>query len=337
MAEPGAPLLTVRGLRVSFGRGPVASIAVDGLDLDVRRGEVLGVVGESGSGKSVSMLAAMGLVDAPGRVSADALSFDGIDLLGLSPRDRRRRVGRRMSMIFQDPVASLDPCWTVGDQLVEVLAAQRPAPRAALRERALALMRAVEIPDPESRLRAWPHQLSGGMCQRVMIALALAGEPELLVADEPTTALDVTIQAQVVELLRRLQAERGMAMVLISHDLALVSGIADRVVVMYAGQAMETGTPERLFASPRHPYTRALLAALPEANRGRSRLLALPGTVPARDARPAGCPLAPRCPVAEAACAGERPAPRAFPDGGTVACRLARSDPGPAGIGRAEP
>jgi dipeptide transport system ATP-binding protein len=330
MAEPDAPLLTARGLRVSFGRGPAPSIAVDGLDLEVRRGEVLGVVGESGSGKSVSMLAAMGLVDAPGRVSAEALSFDGIDLLALSPRERRRRVGRRMSMIFQDPVASLDPCWTVGDQLVEVLAAQRPEPRAALRDRALALMRAVEIPDPEARLRAWPHQLSGGLCQRVMIALALAGEPELLIADEPTTALDVTIQSQVVELLRRLQAERGMAMVLISHDLALVSGIADRVVVMYAGQAMESGTPERLFAAPRHPYTRALLAALPEANRGRPRLAALPGTVPALGDRPAGCLLAPRCPAVEPACSRERPAARVFADGGTVACRLVPLGPGAA-------
>jgi dipeptide transport system ATP-binding protein len=334
MADPGAPLLSVRGLRVAFGRGRARSVAVDGLDLDVRRGEVLGVVGESGSGKSVSMLAAMGLVDPPGQVSADALSFDGVGLLGLSARERRRRVGRRMSMIFQDPVASLDPCWTVGDQLVEVLAAQRPGPRAMLRERALELMRAVEIPDPASRLRAWPHQLSGGLCQRVMIALALAGEPDLLIADEPTTALDVTIQTQVVELLRRLRAQRGMAMILISHDLALVSGIADRVVVMYAGQAMETGTPERLFAAPRHPYTRALLAALPEANRGRRRLLALPGTVPTQDARPAGCLLAPRCPVAEPACAGERPALRAFPDGGSVACRLAPADPGAPDVAR---
>ena len=336
MADPDAPLLSVRGLRVAFGRGRTPSVAVDGLDLDVRRGEVLGVVGESGSGKSVAMLAAMGLVDPPGQVRADALTFDGMALLGLSPRERRRRVGRRMSMIFQDPVASLDPCWTVGEQLVEVLAAQRPAPRTVLRERALALMRAVEIPDPASRLQAWPHQLSGGMCQRVMIALALAGEPDLLIADEPTTALDVTIQAQVVELLRRLQTQRGMAMVLISHDLALVAGIADRVVVMYAGQAMETGTPERLFAAPRHPYTRALLAALPEANRGRRRLQSLPGSVPAQGARPAGCPLAPRCPVAEPQCSAERPAPRAYPDGGAVACRLAPADPGPADVTRSD-
>ena len=328
MAEPGEPLLAIRDLHVSFGRGERPLRAVDGLDLDVRRGEVVGIVGESGSGKSVTMLAAMGLIDPPGRVDAARLEFDGIDLRALSPRERRRRVGRRISMIFQDPVASLDPCWTVGDQLLEVLAAQRPAPRAALRERALELLRAVEIPDPEARLRAWPHQLSGGMCQRVMIAMALAGEPELLVADEPTTALDVTIQAQVVDLLDRLRRERGMAMVLISHDLALVSGIADRVVVMYAGQAMEQGTPSRLFDAPRHPYTRALMAALPEANRGRPRLSALPGTVPGRHDRPRGCLLAPRCPVAEPACSASRPPLRASADGSAVACRLVADTPG---------
>jgi len=328
MAEP---LLSIRGLRVAFGRADRPAVAVDGLDLDVARGEVLGVVGESGSGKSVSMLAAMGLVDPPGRVSADRLAFDGLDLRAMTARERRRRVGRRISMIFQDPVASLDPCWTVGAQLTEVLAAQRPGSRGELRDRALDLMRAVEIPDPEARLRAWPHQLSGGMCQRVMIALALAGEPELLVADEPTTALDVTVQAQVVELLLRLQRERGMAMVLISHDLALVSGVADRVTVMYAGQAMETGAPARLFESPAHPYTRALLAALPEANRGRRRLQALAGTVPARGERPDGCLFAPRCPVAEAACAAARPVPRPLSAGGEVACRLAGGVAGASG------
>jgi dipeptide transport system ATP-binding protein len=322
--NPGdAPLLSVRGLRVRFGRADDPLVAVDGLDLEVGRGEVLGVVGESGSGKSVAMLAAMGLVDPPGRVEADVLSFDGIDLRRLSPRERRSRIGRRISMIFQDPVASLDPCWTVGDQLVEVLAAQRPGSRSALRARALELMRAVEIPDPETRLAAWPHQLSGGMCQRVMIALALAGEPQLLIADEPTTALDVTVQAQIVDLLRRLQRERRMSMVLISHDLALVAGVADRVTVMYAGQAMESGPPSRLFESPVHPYTRALLQALPEANRGSRRLAALPGVVPGRADRPGGCLLAPRCPRAEAACSGERPVLRPLGDGTSVACRLA--------------
>jgi dipeptide transport system ATP-binding protein len=323
-----APLLSVHGLQVRFGRSAAPTIAVDHVDLDVARGEVLGVVGESGSGKSVAMLAVMGLVDAPGRVEADRLAFDGIDLIGLTPRERRRRVGRRISMIFQDPVASLDPCWTIGDQLMEVLAAQRPGPRAALRARALELLRAVEVPDPEARMRAWPHQLSGGLCQRVMIALALAGEPELLIADEPTTALDVTIQAQVVELLRRLQRERRMAMVLISHDLALVAGVADRVVVMYAGRVAESGPPTRLFESPRHPYTRALLESLPEANRGRRRLSALPGVVPGRLDRPAGCLLAPRCPIAEPACAHERPALRPLGDGTAVACRMIGSEAG---------
>jgi dipeptide transport system ATP-binding protein len=320
MAEPA--LLTVRGLSVRFGRGPRALHAVEDLSLTVRRGEVLGVVGESGSGKSVTMMAAMGLVDPPGTVAAAELAFDGVDLLGLSARERRRRVGRRMSMIFQDPVASLDPCWTIGAQLDEVLAAQHGGSAAQRRARAVALLRAVEIPDPEARLDAWPHQLSGGMCQRVMIALALAGEPELLIADEPTTALDVTIQAQVVALLKRLQRERGMGMVLISHDLALVAGIADRVVVMYAGQAMETGTPDELFGRPRHPYTRALLAALPEAARGRSRLEALPGVVPGRDDRPAGCLFAPRCPQAGPACAAARPVLRTLAGGRSVACAL---------------
>jgi dipeptide transport system ATP-binding protein len=330
MPESGAALLAVRGLRVSFGRGEAPLRAVDGLDLDVGRGEVVGLVGESGSGKSAAMLAVRGRIDPPGRVEAARLEFGGIDLKTLSPRARRGRVGRRISMIFQDPVASLDPCWTVGDQLLEVLAAQRPAPRAALRERALGLMRAVEIPDPEARLRAWPHQLSGGMCQRVMIAMALAGEPELLIADEPTTALDVTIQAQIVELLRKLRQERGMAMVLISHDLALVSGIADRVIVMYAGQAMEQGTPARLFDAPRHPYTRALMAALPQANRGRARLSALPGTVPGRHDRPSGCLLAPRCAQAQPSCAASRPPLRVLADGSAVACRLVGDPPGEA-------
>jgi len=325
MTDPSAasPLLTIRDLRIQFGPAHSPVVAVDGLDLDLARGEVLGLVGESGSGKSVSMLALLDLVDAPGRVSAARLHFDGIDLQALSPRERRRRLGRRISMIFQDPLASLDPCWTVGDQLCEVLAVQSPAPRRVLRERALALLRQVEVPDPQARMSAWPHQLSGGLCQRVMIALALAGDPQLLIADEPTTALDATIQAQIVELLRRLQRERNMAMVLISHDLALVSSVADRVVVMYAGQAMERGAPQQLFEAPAHPYTQALMRALPEANRGRARLQALPGSVPGRHDRPAGCLLSPRCEHAQARCHAERPLLRATENGSEAACHLA--------------
>jgi dipeptide transport system ATP-binding protein len=320
-------LLSLRGLDVRFGRGPAAVRAVEGLDLDVAAGEVLGIVGESGSGKSVAMLAAMGLIDPPGQVDAAAMRFDGIDLLTISPRERRRRVSPRIAMVFQDPVASLDPCWTVGAQLTEVLGLRAPASRAVLRTRAVELLRSVEIPDPQARLDSYPHQMSGGMCQRVMIAMALAGDPELLIADEPTTALDVTIQAQIVDLLRRLQRERGLAMVLISHDLALVAGVADRVMVMYAGQAMESGRARALFDAPQHPYTRALMTALPHSNRGRTRLTALPGTVPGRLDRPSGCLLAPRCPQASAACSETRPTLRDAGGGALVACHHAISGP----------
>ena len=317
------PLLSVRGLRVSFGRGDDAVIAVDGVDLDVHRAEVVAIVGESGSGKSVSMLAALGLIDPPGYTECERMDFDGIDLHRLSPAARRQRVGRRVSMIFQDPVASLDPCWSIGAQLIEVLAAQHGGPRPALRERAIDLLRQVDIPDPQARLSAWPHQVSGGMCQRVMIAMALAGEPELLIADEPTTALDVTLQAQVMALLRRLQRERGMAMVFVSHDLALVSGVADRVHVMYAGRVMESGSPDAVFGAPSHPYTRALIDALPQANRGRRRLNALPGTVTVLSRQHRGCSLAPRCPQASAQCRQEQPMPRVARSGAIVSCHHA--------------
>jgi len=314
------PLLSIRGLRVRFGRGPAAVMAVDGLDLDMNPGEVVAIVGESGSGKSVSMLATLGLVDPPGITECEQMRFDGIDLLKLSAGERRRRIGRRISMIFQDPVASLDPCWTIGAQLIEVLAAQYGGPRSALESRAIELLQQVEIPDPKARLSAWPHQLSGGMCQRVMIAMALAGDPDLLIADEPTTALDVTLQAQVMALLRRLQRERGMAMVLVSHDLALVSGIADRVHVLYAGRVMESGPPAAVFGSPSHPYTRALIDALPQANRGRKRLVALPGSVMVLTAQQRGCTLAPRCPQVADRCRQELPTLRRVSTGATLAC-----------------
>jgi len=305
-------------------------MAVDGLALDVNPGEVVAIVGESGSGKSVSMLAALGLVDPPGITECERMHFDGIDLLKLSAGDRRRRIGRRISMIFQDPVASLDPCWTIGAQLIEVLAVQYGGPRSALESRAIELLQQVEIPDPQARLSAWPHQLSGGMCQRVMIAMALAGEPDLLIADEPTTALDVTLQAQVMALLRRLQRERGMAMVFVSHDLALVSGIADRVHVLYAGRVMESGPPAAVFGAPSHPYTRALIDALPQANRGRRRLTALPGTVMVLTQQQPGCALAPRCPQAVDRCRVELPTLRRISTGAVLACHQVE----PEGIAR---
>jgi dipeptide transport system ATP-binding protein len=307
MAEP---LLEVQDLHVRFRGEGADLLAVEGLSLQVGRGEVLGLVGESGSGKSVSMMAVMGLIDPPGEVQARRIALNGVELRSLPPRQRRRLLGSRLSMIFQDPAASLDPCYTIGSQLLETLAAHHGGPARAHRARALDLLSAAEVPDAAARMQTFPHQLSGGLCQRVMIALALAGEPELLIADEPTTALDVTIQAQIVDLLRRLQRERGLSLILISHDLALVSGVADRVVVMYAGQAMEAGPARATFANPAHPYTRALMQALPQDSRGQARLQALPGIVPGRTNRPAGCLLAPRCAQARAECHGRRPALR---------------------------
>jgi dipeptide transport system ATP-binding protein len=306
MSTPPAqpPLLSLRQLRVDFAGFP----AVDGLDLDVHEGELLGIVGESGSGKSVTMLALMGLIDAPGRVSAQEMRFGSTDLLRLSPAERRRVVGRDIAMIFQDPATSLNPAYTVGAQIAEVLSVHQGLRGAALQARVRELLEMVEIPDAARRMQAWPHQLSGGMNQRVMIAMALACEPKLLIADEPTTALDVTIQAQVMALLQRLQAERGMSLVLITHDLAVVAEMAHRVGVMYAGQLVELQALPALFDQPRHPYTAALLAAIPEHNRGAARLQALPGIVPGRYDRPNGCLLAPRCPHVQPRCVAERPA-----------------------------
>src|SRR5215468_8115955 len=304
-------LLEVENLRVEFGSEAAPLIAVDGVDLALDAGEVVGCVGESGSGKSVTALAAMGLIDFPGRVRAKRLSFNGRDLLTLSEAERRKLVGKDIAMIFQDPLASLNPCFTVAYQLTETLRvhgteAEQTSARQR-RRRALDLLRQVEIPDAEARLRAFPHQLSGGMAQRVMIAMAIACQPQLLIADEPTTALDVTVQAQVLELLLRLQREQGMALLLITHDLAIVAETAQRVVVMYAGQAAETGPVPAIFDAPKHPYTQALLAALPEHNRDRARLKAIPGVVPGAHDRPTGCLLNPRCDYALERCRREQP------------------------------
>jgi dipeptide transport system ATP-binding protein len=297
-------LLDVRNLRVAFGD----LIALDGVDLALGAGEVLGLVGESGSGKSVAMLALLGLVEAPGRVSADAIRFDGRDLLHMGAGERRRIVGREIAIVFQDPLASLDPAYTVGFQIGEVLATHLGLDRAARQRRVIELLEQVEMPDARRRAEAYPHQLSGGMAQRATIALALAADPRLLIADEPTTALDVTVQAQIMSLLARLQAERSMALLLITHDLALVAQQAQRVAVMYAGQVVETASAERLFERPRHPYTAALLAALPEHHRGARRLEALGGVVPGRFDRPRGCLFAPRCEGVQSRCRAERPA-----------------------------
>jgi len=276
----GASLLEVRNLRVTFG----GLTAVDGVDIDIAEGELLGIVGESGSGKSVSMMALLGLIEAAGVVRADALRFAGHDLMTIDAKARRRIIGKDIAMVFQDALNSLNPSHTVGDQVHEVLRAHLGLRGAALEQRVLERFERVEIPAARTRLDAFPHQMSVGMNQRVMIAIALACEPRLPSADEPTTALDAPIQALVMELLTRLQREQGMALVLITHDLAVVAEMAERVAVMYAGQVVEEGAVDRLFDAPRHPYTAALLAALPEHNRGAARLAALPGVVPARSA-----------------------------------------------------
>ena len=297
-------LLEVENLHVEFG----AFKAVDGVSLTLDAGEVLGIVGESGSGKSVTALALMGLIDEPGRVNATKLSFDGRDLLAMHERERRQLLGRDIAMIFQDPMTSLNPCFTVAFQLMETLKIHEGGSRRARRERALQLLRDVDIPDAQRRLDAYPHQLSGGMCQRVMVAMAIACNPRLLIADEPTTALDVTIQAQMLALLLKLQRERGMALVLITHDLGVIAEVAQRVLVMYAGQVVETAHVPQLFDAPRHPYTEALLSALPEHNIGRRRLHSMGGVVPGAYDRPTGCLLSPRCPYAQHRCRVEAPA-----------------------------
>lgn len=300
-------LLEINNLSVRFG-GNDAVPVVDGLDLAVAEGEVLAIVGESGSGKSVTMLALMGLIDAPGSVRADSLRFAGHDMLALKGRQRRQVIGKDLAMVFQDPMTALNPSYTVGFQIQEVLRQHLGLKGRAARERALQLLERVEIPAAASRLDAYPHQLSGGMSQRVAIAMAIAAEPKLLIADEPTTALDVTIQAQIMDLLLNLQREQDMALVLITHDLAVVAETAQRVCVMYAGQAVEIGSVPALFDAPTHPYTEALLKAIPEHSQGAARLATLPGIVPGRYDRPTGCLLAPRCPYAQPHCGEQRPA-----------------------------
>jgi len=315
-------LLEIEGLTVEFGTDAAPFLAVDGVDLALDAGEILGCVGESGSGKSVTALALMGLIDFPGRVRAQRMTFAGRDLLALPDRARRALIGKDIAMIFQDPLASLNPCYTVAFQLMETVRIHEGGSARARRARALELLQQVEIPDAAARLDSYPHQLSGGMAQRVMIAMAIACNPRLLIADEPTTALDVTVQAQILDLLVNLQRERGMALLLITHDLAVVAETAQRVVVMYAGQQMETGPVPQTFETPEHPYTQALLAALPEHNLDRARLQAIPGVVPGQHDRPAGCLLSPRCTYAVEQCRREQPG-LAGREGRLVRCHFA--------------
>ena len=295
-------LLDVKELSVHFGDKKTPFKAVDRISYQVAQGEVLGIVGESGSGKSVSSLAIMGLIDHPGRVSAESLQFENTDLLTLESKAKRQLIGADVAMIFQDPMTSLNPAYTVGFQIMEALKTHEGGTKKARKDRTLELLRLVGIPDPESRIDVYPHQLSGGMSQRVMIAMAIACRPKLLIADEPTTALDVTIQAQIMELLLELQKKECMSLILITHDLALVAEAADRIIVMYAGQIVEEGTAKDIFREPKHPYTQALLRSLPEFAEGKSRLESLQGVVPGKYDRPTGCLLNPRCPYATEYC-----------------------------------
>ncbi|MGD0719649.1 MAG: ABC transporter ATP-binding protein [Roseiarcus sp.] len=312
------PLLEIRNLSVSFATRSGAFKAVDGVDLSVEPNEVLAIVGESGSGKSVAMLAVMGLLPFTASVTADRMAFDGQDLLTIGPKARRRIAGKDIAMIFQEPMSSLNPCFTAGFQIGEALKTHLGLAGAARRTRVLELLEEVGIPDPRRRADAFPHQLSGGMSQRVMIAMALACRPRLLIADEPTTALDVTIQAQILDLLLGLRRQNGMGLVLITHDMGVVAETADRVVVQYAGQPVETNATAALFADPHHPYTTALLAALPERARQR-RLPAIPGTVPGQGDRPTGCLFSPRCAFVFEECRRRAPI-RAAPALGRALC-----------------
>ena len=295
-------LLDVKELSVHFGDKNTPFKAVDRISYQVAQGEVLGIVGESGSGKSVSSLAIMGLIDHPGRVSAESLQFENTDLLTLESKAKRQLIGADVAMIFQDPMTSLNPAYTVGFQIMEALKTHEGGTKKVRKDRTLELLRLVGIPDPESRIDVYPHQLSGGMSQRVMIAMAIACRPKLLIADEPTIALDVTIQAQIMELLLELQKKECMSLILITHDLALVAEAADRIIVMYAGQIVEEGIAKDIFREPKHPYTQALLRSLPEFAEGKSRLASLQGVVPGKYDRPTGCLLNPRCPYATEYC-----------------------------------
>ena len=319
--ERAPALLEVRNLRTWFDTERGLFKAVDGISFDVGAGRAVGLVGESGCGKSVTSLSLMGLVpQPPGRVSADALRFEGRDILGLSANERRLLRGGRMAMVFQEPMTSLNPVHTIGRQIVEAIRAHTDLSPEAARARAIEVLELVRIPSAAQRFDDFPHQMSGGMRQRVMIAMALACEPALLIADEPTTALDVTIQAQILELLRDLQQRLGMAILIITHDLGVIAELVDEVVVMYAGQVVEQAPVQALFDDPQHPYTIGLLGSIPRLDVVRERLSTIEGSVPSPANQPAGCRFAPRCPFADARCHAEPPPLRSLGPQHLAAC-----------------
>ena len=318
-----APLLEVRDLAVHFHGAAGVARAVDGVSFTVARGETVALVGESGSGKSVTALALLRLIDPPGRIEpGSVIRFEGLDLLALDEEPMRQLRGRRIAMVFQEPMTALNPVFRVGDQVAEVARIHEGASRADAWARAVRMLARTGIADAELRARDYPHQLSGGMCQRVLLAMALLLSPSLVIADEPTSALDVTIQAQLLDLLRELPRETGSALLLITHDFGVVAEMAQRVLVMYGGQIVESAPVRTLFDAPAHPYTAGLLAAMPRLGQRRDRLTAIPGTVPPATAWPSGCRFRDRCAHAWERCATEAPAPVEVSPGHVARCHL---------------
>jgi peptide/nickel transport system ATP-binding protein len=317
-----APVLSVRNLQVGFPTRRGLLTAVDGVSFDVAAGEVLGVVGESGAGKSITGAAVIGLIEPPGRILGGEVWL-GAERIDTLPAEAMRKVrGRRIGMVFQDPLTSLNPLYRIGDQIVETIRTHSSVSASAARARAIALLQEVGIQGAEARIDSYPHELSGGMRQRVVLALALCAEPTLLIADEPTTALDVSIQAQIIALLKRLCRERGTAVMLVTHDMGVIAEMADRVAVMYAGRIVEIGPLREVVLSPRHPYTRGLMAAIPPTIARAPRLAQIPGAMPRLGAIPEGCAFHPRCGQAFERCRRERPVRLAVAPGAEAACWL---------------
>ncbi len=328
MTDPVSPLLDVRDLRTLFDTDDGTFAAVDGVSFSVEAGRTLAIVGESGCGKSVTALSIMGLVpNPPGRIAGGSIRFEGRELVGAPERALQDLRGNGIAMIFQEPMSSLNPAFTIGEQIVEGLLRHRSIGRKEASERAVAMLRKVRMPASEQRFHEYPHKLSGGMRQRAMIAMALACAPRLLIADEPTTALDVTIQAQILALMRTLQHETGTAIILITHDLGVVAEVADEVLVMYLGRVVERAPVRTLFETPQHPYTIGLLGSIPRMDVQRERLAAIEGQVPNPLHRPVGCSFSDRCPFADARCREAEPALRTIADDHQSACWKAPLDP----------
>ena len=315
------PVLSVRNIRVEFQTRRHTLRAIDGVSFDIAKGEVLGVVGESGAGKSVTGSAVIGLIDPPGRIAGGEIRLSGLRIDNLPPEEMRKVRGKRFGMIFQDPLTSLNPLYRIGDQLIETIRTHLALSEQAARKRAIDLLAEVGIPAPEKRIDGYPHEFSGGMRQRVVIALAICAEPELIIADEPTTALDVSVQAQIIALIKRLGRDHGTAVMLVTHDMGVIAETCDRVAVMYSGRIAEIGPVQDVIRNPLHPYAKGLMGAIPTLTGEDHRLVQIPGAMPRLSAIPPGCPFNPRCAAAFDRCRTERPEPK--PHGAqAVACHL---------------